>query len=279
MFDWELNPIDSLLEDEKPEQQSGFSNSSSAEDLESIDKIMSEAERRFEIAQYYKMLLQNSLFQNKTEASLKVEAEVRDFIRERLSVLLGVQPPKTSVDNISSAFSDEQIQVLKDLADLGEEAPKVMAVVMGKVFKKLGKPPTKKQKEEPVLNVVKNTKTGKKMDEPKLKTQMPSEPKKVAIPSNIKIPKQYESDPTLKIEGSKVFVQAKSSDGQPLFEKVGEDIRPIMKDVTPVARSERSKPTPIPDGRHLEAVMQQQAQKVLSEVDKGNAQIVNQLIK
>src|SRR5437016_108827 len=95
-FDWENEQfnesVDEMLEETPTPQM---------DTVEQIDEVMSEAEKRFEVAQYYKLLLRDSLFQNSSEAADIVEAEIRTFIKERLSVLLGVK----AAHNTTSAFT------------------------------------------------------------------------------------------------------------------------------------------------------------------------------
>lgn len=247
-YEWESEQIDNMLEE--PEQ------SSTKTTPEEIDDLMNEAERRFEVAQYYKLLLQDNLFENKTEASERVEQEIRSFIRERLAVLLGIKQPKSSN---SEVFTEDQVSVLKDFADLGSEAPDVVRAVMGRLAKKIDKKVTK-QKEEPQLRAVKEPPRPslKKRDEPRAKmgTARPESKPSRELSGKVKVPKKYQDDPTLKIENNKVFVQNRNSNGELLWEKIGEDVRPLWKDVTPVTIPVGVKPTPIPTGNNLINAMQ-----------------------
>lgn len=84
---------------------------------ESIDEHMSEVEKRLEVASYYRMLLNDSLFTDATAAGRTVEAEVRAFIRERLAVLLNIKPARPEPVEVKSPFSDVQIQALQALAN------------------------------------------------------------------------------------------------------------------------------------------------------------------
>jgi hypothetical protein len=74
---------------------------------------MSEVELRLEEANWYRALLSNSLFNNSGPIADKVEAEVRDFVRSRLRVLLGIDPEKKAVNEV---FSQPEIVALKGLA-------------------------------------------------------------------------------------------------------------------------------------------------------------------
>lgn len=277
-YNWETENFDNLMGEESPTETAPTGMNS----IEEIDEVMSEAEKRFEVAQYYKLLLQDSLFQNQTDASERVEAEIRAFIKERLGVLLGVK----SASNSASGFSPEQVSVLTSFADLGEDAPEMLKSLMGRIFKKMDK--KVKVKEEPALRTVKEPVKPalRKVEEPRLRNTtdnraMADQPKpRGRPPKNMKlpIPEQYKNDPTLKIEGNKIYVQARTTDGQPLWEKVDNETRPLYKDITPAARPTGTiKPIPIPRGDALAMTMQQSAQRTLNETDKGSSLILNQL--
>ena len=281
-YEWESEQIDNLLTELEPEPQfhSGFGFGNKNEP-DSVDDLMNEAERRFEVAQYYKLLLQDNLFENKTEASERVEDEIRSFIRERLSVLLGIKQPK-SING--EAFTDEQVSVLRGLADLGSEATDVLAAVMGRLAKKIDKKTSVKPKEEsPQL------KQAKEPPKPSLKRRDGPKPKQVEpekLPEKqkrnfgkVNVPKKYQDDPTLKIEGNKVFVQNRNHQGELLWEKEIETgkIRPLWKDVTPPPQV-APRPEPIPTGMKLEVAMQTSAKGVLQETKGSDNMIVNQLM-
>jgi len=283
-YEWESEQIDNLLKEPEPEPQFhtgfGFGNSN---EPDSVDDLMNEAERRFEVAQYYKLLLQDNLFENKTEASERVEDEIRAFIRERLSVLLGIRQPKTSN---SEAFTDEQVAVLRDLADLGSEASNVLGAVMGRLAKKIDKKIAKPKEEPPQLRQVKEP------PKPALKKRPEPKPKEAVAPrqaprqerepqkrnfGKVRVPEKYQDDPTLKIEGNKVFVQNRNEQGEHLWEKIDGKLRPLYKDVTPPVTIDVP-PVKIPTGQALEMTMQHSAQRALQEANSGDSMIANQLI-
>lgn len=75
---------------------------------------MSPIEIRLAKANCYRMLLESNLFMDGDYVSQEVEAEVREFIEEKLSQLMGFTPEPQKVE---SFFSDEEIDVLKRLAE------------------------------------------------------------------------------------------------------------------------------------------------------------------
>lgn len=284
-FDWEQSdPLSEFMNEESPEpaQTQG-----QLETIEDIDEVMSEAERRFEVAQYYKLLLQDNLFQNRSEAAARVEAEIRSFIKERLGVLLGVKTAPAA----TNGFTPEQVEVLTSYADLGEEAPEVLKLLMSKIAKKMDKRPTK-QPEEPAIKLVKEPTRPilKKPEEPKMKRQAskePREPQQTQTKSkrNVKLfetlPDRYKDDPTLKIEGNKAFVQSRTPDGELLWEKVDGKTRPLYKDVTPAAKPVGVKPIPLPTDRAaIERLTNDASSRQVEAMDQagaGNSLILNQL--
>lgn len=278
MFDWENEIDQTQLESLFNESKAVEPEAVQQQQIDDFDDVMSEAERRYEIAQYYKLLLRGSLFQNKTEASSIVEKEIREFIRERFSVLIGIKSEKT----ISSDFNESQINVLKEFADLGQKAPKVLAALTKRLDKKIDS----KAKPEPTLNTVKESPAPalKKNEEPKLSQpqpqQKPKQQKPNQNPKGIKVPKMYQDDPTLKIENGRIYIHAKNALGEYVYERdtnTGET-RPLMRDVTPIKTPENIKRAPMPTDAMLSGIMQSQAQKVLTkDTSKADQSILNQL--
>ncbi len=80
--------------------------------LDDVESQMSEAEYRLEIASYYKMLLNQPIFEGveNEQAAAVVEAEIREFVRTRLAALLGVAIK-------TQGLSPQQTKLLSLLAD------------------------------------------------------------------------------------------------------------------------------------------------------------------
>jgi hypothetical protein len=166
---------------------------------------------------------------------------------------------------------------------------------MNKLFKKME---TKKESPTPTLKTVKQTAkpTLKKTEEPKMKNQIKASKDTVSKPTreissktvnNVngvdlsRVPEQYRNDPTLKIEKNKIFVQNKTADGELLWEKVDGKIKPVYKDITPVAKPVGNvKQMPMPSGEHFEMIMFQHAQKAVEEASKNKEEssLINQTI-
>lgn len=90
-----------------------------------LDEQMSEAERRLSKASYYRELLNGSLFNGNDIVASEVEREIRDFVRHRLAVLLGVieAGPTQPLQDLTQ----KQIVVLRSLADAVLGNPKLLS--------------------------------------------------------------------------------------------------------------------------------------------------------
>lgn len=105
--------MDSVIDDiENPEDDSNM-----------ID--MTDVEVRLEEANYFKALLQNSLFEEPLSPIAKrVEKRVRSFIQQELKVLLGMEAVSQiakTVEIVKSPFTSDEEKVLKALANKAME--------------------------------------------------------------------------------------------------------------------------------------------------------------
>jgi hypothetical protein len=81
------------------------------------DPEFDEVEQRLQTAQYYKLLLREALFgDDQSPAAAQVEAELREFVRTRVKVLLGMEGPKVNVIERDPVFNADEITALKELA-------------------------------------------------------------------------------------------------------------------------------------------------------------------
>ncbi len=267
-FDFELESILKQQEESPTEEQSPVQ----AQTDDFADQ-MSEVEKRLEVAQYYRLLLNDSLFQEPTEASLKVEEEVRGFIKSRLGVLLGIK------QETSDLFSAEEVETLKELSSIGTEGVQVVKAIVGKVSKKPVLLESRTEKTEPKLKVqpAKPKPALKKAVEAP-KKDSPSKPVAKAG-NNIKIPNRYKNDPTLKVVNNRIFVQSKNGNGELMWEKdlKSGKIEPILRDVTPVSVAQGIKPMPLPTGDQMRMLLEQQAQKSVQMSDSTSTAVAQQL--
>lgn len=146
----EQSPPTEMDEDEEP-----------AEDPELAD-----VDTRLETADYYRAILRSGFFDEAVVASSPVasivDREIRTFIRERLSVLVGLRQPKAA--EVVLPFDGREVEVLKTLADLDEEGVEALKMLLGKVKalatksreprKRPAAPPARPVKVEPARRAV-----------------------------------------------------------------------------------------------------------------------------
>jgi len=99
-----------FLEDFLPDQRQA----------ENHSEIINNARVRLEQGRLYEMLIEHNLFegvQALPQAIKKVEKEIKEFITERLEILLGIKQEKEkSIQNAVSDFNPAEIQALKMVA-------------------------------------------------------------------------------------------------------------------------------------------------------------------
>lgn len=236
--------------------------------LERIQK----AQDRLDIAACYRLLLDGSLFEVNSPAVRKVDAEIREFVCQRLEVLMGVQPEAQVrvVDQVSEVFSGNEIKVLKAIAKAAEKkvleaqkakeetvaapAPTLKKVVNEDVPVRKPSPPV----QAPAPVQPQQPPQRRQFQQPQLKRpaaqQQPlgkqaSVPGRVAV-DDARIPEIYKTDPTLKITpDGKVLVQGRDADGKPIFEfnsATRKFDKPFMKNVALPARPSPNSVQPIP---------------------------------
>jgi hypothetical protein len=85
-----------------------------------VDNALNAIERRLNLAGYYRALLEQPIFETDDEDALLVEDEIRAFIFERLSDLLGTSKPKPQPappPQVKLPFNPQQVQALTAIAD------------------------------------------------------------------------------------------------------------------------------------------------------------------
>lgn len=99
-----------------------------------VEEQMSEVEARLEVAQYYRLILNETLFEDPPNPSVaeRVEDEVRGFIKTRMQSLMGVSPAEKVQARI---FSDAEVQALRTIAQ-----PDVIGALKALAAKVLKKP-------------------------------------------------------------------------------------------------------------------------------------------
>ena len=114
----------SMYEDQDEEFYEDFIEEYDEDDMfEQAQSVMDRATVRLEQGKLYNMLIQHSLFEGvdaDPQAIANVESEIREFIVERLEVLLGMRAEKeTQVQQIvqQPQFNDMEVQALKMMAN------------------------------------------------------------------------------------------------------------------------------------------------------------------
>lgn len=116
----------------------------------SIQEHMDEVEMRLEMAQYYRLLLNESFFEQVGNPAVaeQVEGEIRDFVRGRMQVLVGVAAPEAQ--KVASQFTEAEVLAIRTLAlpEVAEALKALAAKVLKKPAILTAKPPPPKAQPE-----------------------------------------------------------------------------------------------------------------------------------
>lgn len=202
-----------------------------------IDSQMSVVETRLEQAQYYRLLLNDSIFSdpgNPVVAQI-VEDEIKEFVRERMSVLVGVG----STDK-KSVFSDEEVTALRELAS--SEVVDTLKALVSRLLKKPLSPVAPledKPKSKPKLQPkVMKTPSLKQVSSPQAKVP---QIKTIAAKTDVVDAKEAKAKSQPKTKPSKgkaqkrVYKEVTLPDGE---------VKQV--DITPQAKSETAVGAPVP---------------------------------
>lgn len=99
-----------------------------------VEEQMSEVEARLEVAQYYRLILNETLFDDAPNPAVaeRVEEEIRGFVKTRMQALMGVAQPEKAPARI---FTDAEVQALRTIAQ-----PDVVGALKALAAKVLKKP-------------------------------------------------------------------------------------------------------------------------------------------
>ncbi len=93
-------------------------NESQFQSFEKEASTLSEVEARLVKANYYRAILDQSLFGEDGDVTAQeVQAEFRDFAITKLRQLMGIEPQQPAAAPVAAQFSDDEVRVLKALAD------------------------------------------------------------------------------------------------------------------------------------------------------------------
>lgn len=222
-----------------------------------FDDQMSEVEKRLEMAQYYRLVLNDTIFNDPPNPDIadRVENEIREFVRGRMSLLVGVGEEKKEVQ---SPFSEAEVLALRTIAQ-----PDVVSALKALAAKVLKKPQILDAKPLPAA-----PEKPKVMREPTLKKILRKPPQEAAASASAPASKPRPAaaptpaPPTKGKQQKRVIKKVQRSDGTE-----GE------VDVTPPAQPVGVKPIPTPVGKAAiestaAVVARQQAMVAVAALDK-----------
>jgi hypothetical protein len=109
---------------------------------------MSEAERRLDIAGYYRQLLRGSIFESNDPGACQVNAELAEFVEGRLQTLLGIRADHRPIAVLKPQFSDDEVASLRRFAAMSEVELTVFWALLATAARSksvVGAPPVKAQ--------------------------------------------------------------------------------------------------------------------------------------
>lgn len=217
-----------------------------------LDNQMSEVEKRLEMAQYYRLVLNDTIFNDppNVEVADRVESEIREFVRERMALLVGVGEEKKP--QVASVFTDAEIQALRTIAQ-----PEVVGALKALAAKVLKKPAILEAK--PIAPPT--PEKPKVIKEPSLKKIVRPGTPKTETPAKATV-----SQPAPKpVRGKKQEKVYKT-----VVDEAGNEVK---MDITPQAQPVGVKPFPTPAGKaaiemNAAQVARQQAMVAVANLDK-----------
>jgi len=227
-------------------------------------EVLTEVERRLELARYYRMLLSGGLFSGHSAVGRQVELEVRGFVNQRLQVLLGISAEGQVAQE--GGFSAEEVKVLK-------------AVAKGLLKKK---EPTLNRTRPPPVTPEPTLKPVAEPEKPKLKQRKPEPDLTPVAPAPVR--GAPDPSPTNRKQRKALAVGDIIKDGNKTYEVVMLDGKLFPKDITGQSVSKDKKPIPMPTGPAMTATTMaragEEARLVGEQVAKttGNGRAVGNMV-
>lgn len=224
-----------------------------------VDEQMSEVEAKLELARYYRMLLNGSLFTDVSSAPARqVEKEVRDFVRQRLAVLMGVQQEPVKKPKITDLFDGEEVETIKMLiakvrakAGTAPAAPREPAPEPSLQPKKVPAAPALAKKTPPPAQV--NARPPPQQPAPQTEPEpaerpAPRQPAGKTNPLMVRVPKEHQDNKTLHFKGGRAYIQFVDPDTGPLweFDPILKKTKAVVRDITLPARPPPNSRQPLP---------------------------------
>lgn len=290
IYDETLEGLDNdPIPEEEPEAQEQaveeeYEEQAEEEPEEAVPTPVSEVQKKLRLAQYYELVLGNSLFEVKNAATEQVDSEVRDFIQTRMEALVGVESTKKDP---SASFTEDEVAVLKHIAQgllAKHQAKAEKAEAPRQVARPKARPPAPAAVEKPRAPRPAAPQVRQQQPPPPLRKEPPRAPpapalRKAAVPQALvqttqrappprapaqrpvpkskvpapAIPSQYRDDPTLTVRNGRVYVQARDAEGVPLYNGK----HPVIRDITPSAQPVGVTPMPTPTDAQFNMISQQ----------------------
>lgn len=242
-----------------------------------LDDQMLAVERRLAVAQYYRLVLDNSLFAGDTSPEAQqVDREVRGFVRDRMKVLMGVQPEKVAKP-AEEVFSTLEVSILKQIAALAAKrttptTPALTPVTPPKPVEPVAAKPTPALKPvvTPVSKPQKPAKSPKQPQAPKPQQTLSAKPGSMDPATDPRLPDNYRKDPTLVAKNGRWWVQCKNADEEPMWTQnpQSKKLEPLLKDVTMMARPVGVQMVQQPNSDGFNMLMQQHGDAMISAKEK-----------
>jgi len=234
-----------------------------SEERRAIEATLTEAERRFDKAKYYKLILSQQLISDSSPAGQEVEAEIRTFAQERFEVFLGMRQEKRDDGGaLPPAMRDwdaEDFQTLHALVRRIRQKPE------------LAGPPAPRP--EPSIKPVSVTPSPGTSVEPTIRP-IAAQPGAAPAPRPAAV-RRHAPSTARATPGKRIIRAAVGEDGQAIFNSRG---KPLMQDVTPqVTPSPESPHQPVPmpmDKGTIEMMHFTQAQQGAAMVGQATASFI-----
>lgn len=269
------SPDASPAQDDATAEEFVASVSASEDDPTDELPLDSAVEDRILLIQAYSVLLGNGyLFEARSAEGDQVNREVRQFIREKLNVLLGMAAPQPQ--RAAVLFNPEEVDALKKLA-------KAAISRFGAAPVQASPAPAPQLKRVPA--------TAAAQPERPLAPRVP----RPALPARKRVvqtfdaasvvsrlPSRYREDPTLQVRGGRAFVQQVDSNGTPKLKVRKSDgkMSPALKDVTPPSVPAPTSPQqPVPTPTEEQGMMIGAAQAAFLSSRVGSSQILGGVLQ
>jgi len=229
-MDFDDDDISGVIDETEEESQAPVRPQVQQTSAQDLDDQMSEVEKRLEMAQYYRLVLQDTIFNDppNVEVADRVEGEIREFVRSRMALLVGVGAAEKKPEPVVSQFTDAEVLAIRTLAQ-----PEVVSALKALAAKVLKKPEI--------------------LDAKPL--QAPAKPKAPAREPTLK--KIVRPAPSVEAETTRTVrspaqaaPRGRGKKQEKVFKTVTtEDGREVKMDITPQAQPVGVKPFPTPVGK------------------------------